>query len=398
MKERFYNFNYGLLIVSVLLIVLGILILASASREISQKTFGSPSYILFHQIKFGILPGILLGGACFFLPLATIKRWALISLLIVLVLMGLVFFPKIGISSGGASRWIGLGSISLQPSEFLKLAFIIYLAAWISGRESKSLPFKSRGKKFSLSRLKGSKSKIFHRKFAHSMESAGLGQLLIPFLIIISLISLFLIFQPDISTLGIIVLVAVLMYFVAKTQIYHSILLISAGFVGLVVLINLAPYRFNRLLTFLKADMDPMGIGYQINQALIAIGSGGLWGKGLGMGIQQFGFLPQPISDSIFAVFAEETGFIGSSFLILLFIIFAILGFKISVKSSDKFSQILALGITLWIVIQGFVNISSIVGILPLTGIPLPFVAYGGSHLIAELTGVGILLNISKTT
>jgi len=382
MRAKSHHFDYVLLIVSAFLIIIGISVLAGTSASISQKNFGSTTYILIHQIKFGILPGILFGGLCFFLPLRILKKWSPIALMVILLMMGMVFLPKIGLSLGGASRWVNLGLISFQPSEFLKIGFVIYLAAWISNREFKSSSF--------------SKTKFTLRTFTSFFEKTGVVRLLIPFLIIIGMVSLLLIFQPDISTLGIIILTAILMYFAANTRLSHTIFLILAGIAALIGLITIASYRLNRLLTFLKMGMDPMGMGYQINQALIAIGSGRIWGRGMGMGIQKYGFLPQSISDSIFAVFAEETGFIGSLFLITLFLVFARQGFKISKKASNKFFQILALGITSWIVIQGFVNIGSIAGILPLTGIPLPFISYGGSHLIAELMGVGILLNISR--
>ena len=229
----------------------------------------------------------------------------------------------------------------------------------------------------------------------HSISLTGS---LVPFLIIIGLISLFLIFQPDISTLGIIVLTAIAMYFVSGAKPLHAVFLILGGISGLIGLIVLAPYRLNRLLTFLKADADPMGMSYQIKQSLIAIGSGGVFGKGMGLGIQKFGFLPQPISDSVFAVFAEETGFIGSVILIALFLIFAWRGLKIAKRAPDKFARVAAVGIISWITIQSFVNIGAIIGILPLTRIPLPFFSYGSSHFIIELMAVGIMLNISKQT
>jgi len=161
-------------------------------------------------------------------------------------------------------------------------------------------------------------------------------------------------------------------------------------------LIKLAPYRAARLLVFLKPETDPMGMGYQIKQALIAIGSGGIFGLGLGTSGQRLGFLPQSMADSIFAIMAEETGFVGGLILIALFLVFLWRGFKIGKSSQNKFSQLLAVGISSWIVIQAFINIGSMVGILPLTGIPLPFISYGGSALVSELIGVGILLNISK--
>ena len=167
---------------------------------------------------------------------------------------------------------------------------------------------------------------------------------------------------------------------------------------SLIALIKIAPYRAERMLVFFQPGIDPLGIGFQAKQALIAVGSGGIAGVGLGMGIQKFGFLPQPISDSIFAIFAEETGFIGALALIFLFLMFLWRGFRIAKKTQNKFFQLTAIGITSWIIVQAFVNIGSMIGLLPITGIPLPFISYGGSHLIAELVGIGILLNISKQT
>ena len=186
------------------------------------------------------------------------------------------------------------------------------------------------------------------------------------------------------------------MYFLASTPIYHTILIFLIGVGGLSLLIKTSTYRFHRFITFLHPEIDPMGIGYQIKQALIAVGSGGIFGQGLGANLEKRSFLPHPMSDSIFAILAEETGFLGSFIIILLFLIFAWRGFYIGRKSEDKFSQLTALGITFWIVIQAFINIGVMLGILPLTGIPLPFFSYGGSALIAELIGIGILLNISQ--
>jgi len=371
--------DYTLLIVSFLLINIGILILASTSASLSRENFGSSAYILLRQIKFGYLPGLLLGGLCFFLPLGKIKKWSLAILLVTLLFTGLVFCPRIGVSLGGSSRWINLGIISFQPSEFLKIGFIIYLAAWISGQENK----------FSL-------KKFSHRFSKRSLDNTA--KLFIPFVAIIGIIGFIFIRQPDISTLGIIVLTAFLMYFVANTRIFHTILLFALGITAFFALMNFTSYRSNRILTFMKEGIDPMGIGYQINQSLIAIGSGGIFGKGIGIGVQKFDFLPQTTSDSIFSIFAEESGLIGSICLIALFLLFAFLGVRISKHAPDKFSKILALGIVCWITMQAFVNIGAVTEIIPLTGIPLPFISCGGSHIIAELMGLGILLNISKHT
>jgi len=354
-----------LIAVVLALLLLGILILASVSASFSQEKFGSSFYFLNHQIIFGLIPGIILAFLAFRIRLETLKKWVPVLLLINLALLLMVFLPEIGAQAGGATRWISLGPISFQPSEFLKITFILYLAAWLASRTE---------------RVK------------------GFGQTFVAFLLVISIISLFLILQPDISTLAIIVISAALMYFLATTPIWHSILIILIGMGGLSALIKIAPYRLNRLLVFLNPEVDPMGIGYQIKQAIIAVGSGGIFGQGLGMSSLRFGFLPHSMSDAIFAIFAEEAGFVGAAILILLFLIFLWRGFKIAKISQDKFSQLSALGITAWICLQGFINIASMIEILPLSGTPLPFVSYGGSALISELIGVGILLNISRSS
>lgn len=368
MKEK--RPDYILIFTVAILLILGILILFSVSASISQARFGNTYYFLSHQLLFGLIPGIiLLAFFAFKVRLALLKKWAPILLLINLILMTMVFLPKIGVESGGAARWLNLGKLTIQPSEFLKLTFILYLAAWLSSQTAQ-LKFKNPRNTF--------------------------NQTLVAFSILISLITLLLVLQSDVSTLGIIVLTATLVYFVVGTPMWHIILIILVGTISLYSLIRIAPYRANRLLVLLKPETEPMGIGYQLTQALIAVGSGGLFGLGLGMSQQKFGFLPQTLNDSIFAVFSEETGFIGSSVLVLLFLTFFWRGFKIGLNSRDKFSQILALGITFWIVIQAFINIGSMIGILPVAGVPLPFISYGGSALVSELIGVGILLNISK--
>ena len=358
--------DYIFIFIVVCLILLGGLILVSVSLPISQEKFGSSFYYLNHQIIFGLLPGLILAFSAFKIKLVSFKKWAPILLLINLIFLGMVFLPLIGVNFRGSARWINLGPISFQPSEFLKLSFILYLSSWLASRTEK---IKTKNE---------------------------FWQTLLAFLVVMGIISIFLIFQPDISTLFVIISVASLMYFLAKTPLGHSILIVFMIILAFLVLIKIAPYRFNRILVFLNPELDPMGIGYQIKQALIAIGSGGIFGSGLGLSLQKFGFLPHSISDSIFAIFAEETGFLGSLVLVLLYLVFFWRGLKIGKQSADNFSKFCAFGITFWITLQGFINIGSMIRILPLTGIPLPFISYGGSALISELIGVGILLNISK--
>lgn len=365
-----HSFDYPLLVISVVLIVFGILILSSVSAVFSQEKFGKPTYFLFHQILYGIVPGLILGFLAFRIPLSYLKKWIFPLFLINLIILGLVFIPKIGLQFGGASRWISIGPFSFQPAEFLKITFLLYLAAWISSKSGDFLDQQRKTKKSNL--------------------------MLIVFLVLLGALTLFLALQPNIGTLSIIFLVAVLVYFAAETPFWQSILVVLIGVGGLFSLIKIAPYRFARFLVFLNPETDPLGMGYQAKQALIAVGSGGVFGLGLGMSRQKFGFLPQSIGDSIFAIFAEEGGFIGAAILILLFLAFVWRGFQVLKKAKEKFAKLTALTISLWIGIQAFVNISSMIGILPLTGIPLPFISYGGSHLVAELIGVGILLNISR--
>ena len=368
--------DYTLLGILTVIILLGILILSSVSAPFSAsfttRNFGQPqpTYFLFHQIIYGLLLGLILGFIAYKIDLSLLKKYSLVFLLINLVFMGMLFVTNF--SSQGTARWLSLGPISFQPSELLKITFLLYLSSWLTSRTKK----------------------VYNKRGLENINN--LGQTLFAFLVIMGLISIFLILQPDISTLGVIISVALLVYFCANTPWWHSVFVVSIGLTSLFALIKLSSYRMDRFLVFLNPGMDPMGRGYQIQQALIAIGSGRINGSGLGLGLQKFGFLPEVMSDSIFAVFAEETGFIGAIILILLFLTFLWRGLWIVKNNNDKFSQFLAMGITSWIVIQAFVNIGAMIGILPLTGIPLPFISYGGSHLVVELIGMGILLNISK--
>ena len=206
--------------------------------------------------------------------------------------------------------------------------------------------------------------------------------------------------QPDMSTFLIIVATALATYFVSKTPLWHTFLvLLAVG--GLVIILALfSPYRFSRITSFLHPFADPLGRDYQFHQAQIAIGSGKIFGNqgffSLGMSQQKFGFLPSSMSDSIFAIIGEETGFVGSCFLIFLFLIFSWRGFKISMRAKSEFAKLLGFSITFWFIFQAIMNMGGINGLLPIAGIPLPFISYGGSHIISEMIGLGILLNISR--
>jgi len=365
--------DYILIIVTGILLILGVLILTGISASLSHAKFGNPYYFLKHQVFWGIIPGLILGFFAFKIRLDLLKKWAPFLLLANLVLAAMVFLPKIGLRLGGANRWLSFGGITFQPSEFLKLTFTIYLASWLATR-------------------------ISQQKFSGEGTEKSFSKTLIAFLMMIGLVGGLLICQPDASTLGIILITGVLMYFLAGTPIWHIILIILIGIGGSFAAVKLEPYRMRRLTIFLNPEIDPLGLGYQIKQALIAVGSGGIFGLGLGMSRQKFGFLPESMSDSIFAIFSEETGFLGAAIVIILLLLFFWRGFKISKRAKDRFGQLASFGLSSWITLQALINIGAMTAILPLAGIPLPFFSYGGSHLIAELIGVGILLNISKTT
>ena len=362
-----------LLAASLILVLLGVLILASVSAVFSMEKTGQPNYLLNHQLLYGLLPGLILGLMAFFFPLEKLKNISFWLFVLNLFFLGLLVSSRIGLNLMGASRWISLGPITFQPSEFLKISLILYLAAWLTKQEV-------------VSRANG-KSRFF----------AQLNPLL-PFLLILGVVTLLLALQPDIGTLAIIALMATVMFFLSGAPWWQNISIWVSGATIFAFLIKIAPYRLNRWLVFLNPDLDPMGRGYQLKQSLIAIGSGGFFGLGLGLSRQKFGFLPQTIGDAIFSVWAEEAGFFGAAILILVFLIFIWQGFRVSRLSKDKFSQLIGAGISFWIGFQALANIFSMTGLSPLTGVPLPFVSYGGSHLTAELIGIGLLLNISKET
>jgi len=356
----------NLLILALVLVFLGLIILSSAGIAEGQRKFDSPYYYLFHQFLNGALPGF------FFLLIFSkinYKFWRKISLPILifnLFLLLAVFSSHFGFSAKGASRWIGLGFFSFQPAETLKFSLIIYFAAWFSGRSEK---------------MKDWSYSVF------------------PFFIVLGFVGLLLALQPDVGTLGIVVLIALAMYFFAGAKASHFFSLIAVLMASFFVLINLAPYRFNRFLAFFNPTADPQGISYHINQALLGIGKGGIFGVGFGQSQQKLlSFLPETVGDSIFVVVAEELGIIGAGILIILILSLIVQLVRIAQKAPDRFSQLFLLGMAVWIAGQTFVNIGAITGLMPLTGIPLPFISYGGTSLAMLLGGLGIALNIANNS
>ncbi len=369
------HINYSFLALTTALLVSGLLFLSTLSAIASLQVFGNTSYYIFHQL-IAVLIGLVLGLIALNIPLPFLKKIAPWLLLANIAALIIVFIPLFGTKLGGASRWISIGNNTFQPSEFFKITAILYIAAWLSNRSLAG------GKKNWLMAAK---------KNYHSFIQSYL-----PFIFFLGIIAIILVLQKDMSTLGIITIALITMYFMAETPVWQTMVTIAGGFGAALLLILHKQYRLDRLMIFLHPELDPLGIGHQLNQAKLAIGSGGIFGKGLGMSVQKFGFLPESMSDSIFAILGEETGIIGCTVLILAFLAFLYLGFKIANSATDSFSKLTAVGISTWIIFQAFINIASNLGLFPLSGIPLPFFSYGGSHIIAELIAVGLLLNISK--
>lgn len=279
-----------------------------------------------------------------------------------IILTLLVFIPGIGAEQGGARSWIYI-PFSVQPSEVLKIGFIIYFAAFLSSLKNNLYQFEN-----------------------------GVSQIVI----ILGIVSVILLAQPDTGTLFIIVVTALSMFFAAGGRWKHVLGFFALGIGGILTLAVLRPYVRERLMTFINPANDALNSGWQIKQSLIAIGSGGLLGRGFGQSIQKFGYLPEPIGDSIFSVAAEEFGFIGGSLIIILFLLLALRGLNIMKRSPDSFSRLFVLGIVIMITVQSFWNIGSMLGVFPLTGIPLLFISHGGTSFIMTMFAVGIVLNISK--
>ena len=339
--------------------------LSSASSVVSYQKFQTSYYYLIHQLLFGVLPGLTLFFIASKIYYHKWQKLSLYFLVATILLLIAVFIPGIGAGYGKAKSWILFPGLSLQPAEIAKLTFILYLSSLLE----------KRGRK---------------------ITDVHFG--LLPFLFLTGIISVLIVLQPDFGTLSVIVLTSLVIYFVAGGKFLHLSLIGLGGLGLLVLLIKSAPYRAERLAVFLNPGIDPQGIGYHINQALIAVGSGGLFGVGLGNSRQKFAYLPEVFSDSIFAVIAEEMGFLICAALVILFLILLYRGFKIAKNSPDTFGKLVACGITFWFVFQAMINIMSMIGLMPMTGLPLPFISYGGSAMTVSLFAVGVLVNISKQT
>lgn len=341
----------------------GSVMISSAGIVYADVRFDDP-YFFFKRQMIGVVLGFILMIILSRVDYHKYRRWALLIFMGAIGLLILVLIPGIGTEAYGASRWIIIGPISFQPSEAMKLAMILYIAAWCAGKGTKII--------------------------------TDINEGLFSFLSILIMACFLVLVQPDVGTTGMIVVIALAIFYLAGAKMTHILTVCAFGAVAFILAVLNAPYRMARFTSFINPDADPQGTGYQIQQALIAIGSGGFFGLGLGHSKQKGLYLPEPVGDSIYAIIAEELGFIGAVVLLVVFFLFAWRGLKISAGAPDMFGKLIAGGITVWIVGQAILNIAAITALMPLTGIPLPFISYGGTSIVFTLASVGILLNISK--
>lgn len=363
MKAEKRSIDYLFLIITAVIVLAGIFAFFSASLGVLARNQSLFYSILTSQIVLGLIGGTTALYVAIRIPYSFWKKHATVILIGGIALTALVFVPYLGFAHGGARRWISILGISFQPVEFLKIAFIIYISAWLSWAKKK-------------------------------VENPLYG--ILPLVVVLGIIAGVLVFQPDTKSLILMCATGLAMLFLSGTPLKQILIL---GVVSVAVFIIVAlntPYLSQRVHTFLDPSSDPGGASYQLQQGLIAIGSGELSGRGFGQSIQKFSYLPEPQGDSIFAVIGEEFGFIGSTCVVVLYILFVMRGLWIARRAPDAFSGLLASGLVIIITLQSFMNIASITGLFPLTGVPLVFMSQGGTSLMISLASVGIILGISK--
>ncbi|MBP3038728.1 stage V sporulation protein E [Bacillaceae bacterium Marseille-Q3522] len=351
-----------LIIITFTLLAIGLIMVYSASAIWAQHNFDDSFYFAKRQLLFAGV-GIL---AMFFImniDYWTWRNWAKWILIICFALLILVLIPGIGTERNGSTSWIGVGAFSIQPSEFMKLAMIAFLGKFLSERQKQIISFKE-----------------------------GLA----PSLGIVFLAFGMIMCQPDLGTGTVMIGTSLVMIFISGARIFHFVILGVIGLAGFAALVLSAPYRIRRITSFLDPWEDPLGTGFQIIQSLYAVGPGGLFGLGLGQSRQKFFYLPEPQTDFIFAILSEELGFIGGSFVLLCFALLLWRGIRIALGAPDLYGSFLAVGIISMIAIQVMINIGVVTGLMPVTGITLPFLSYGGSSLTLMLMAIGVLLNISR--
>ena len=360
-RERVRKPDYIMVGLIIAMIVIGLLMVYSASVVSSFNTTNDPNFYFNRHLMY-----VALGLGVFYvasrIKYTFWKGLAPLFLVGALLMSVLVFIPGIGMNHGGADRWINIGSFTLQPSEFLKLGVVLYMA-------------------------------FFFERVGRGINTM---KAFLPFVVALIIIGVLVMAQPDLGTFTVIATVSVVMFFTAGGHLLHIGTLVVAGIGGIIALIAAAPYRMQRFLVFLNPSADTSGAGYQINQALIAIGTGGLFGLGFNQSRQKYQYLPEAQTDSIVAVMAEELGFIRMVIFIAILVFLILKGMDIARRAPDVFSKLLVVGVITWVGYQSIVNIGAMTSLLPLTGVPLPFISFGGTSLIVLLFAFGIVVNISR--
>jgi cell division protein FtsW len=342
--------------------LIGLVMVLSASSVDSLRTYGSPWYFFERQMLWvGLGSGALLFSAR--VDYRRWRRWSLLGLAGVVFLLLAVLVPGVGIAVAGSRRWLGVGGWRVQPSEFAKLALIVYLADLLARRAAR-------------------------------MRDAAYTTL--PVLLAVGLLGVLVMKEPDMGTTMVLAAIAFAILWVAGAPLGTVGLLLAGGGAFGLILAKAAPYRWHRLTAFLHPFADASNTGYQSAQALVAMGGGKLSGVGLGAGRASWGFLPNQHTDFIFAVIGEELGLVGTLVIVALFAVFTVLGVRAALRAPDRFGALVAAGITAWIVGEAVINIGAVVGLLPVTGVPLPFISFGGSSLVIAMFATGILLNVAK--
>jgi cell division protein FtsW len=358
--------DYWLLTIILIMVMFGTVMVFSSSFAIGVREEGGDGFYFLTRHLIYLMVGLAGMLIAMSVDYHVWRKIALPGLLLVMALLAvMVIFPSLAPEVWGASRWIQVGPISIQPSEFAKLGLVLYLASWLA----------SKGPRV--------------REFNYG---------LIPFSVLMGILVGLVMLQPDLGTSLLLTAIGLSMVLVAGANLLHLGTISIVGGAAFLTLALTESYRRDRILVFLNPDADLRNLGWQLAQAKLAIGSGGLFGVGLGASYQKFAWLPAAHHDAIFAVIAEELGLIGAGFVLMLFIMLAWRGYRVAMRAPDAFGSLVAVGIVTWMIVQASINIGGITTTIPFTGIPIPFISYGGSSLVVSLVAIGILLNISRQT
>ncbi len=354
--------DHLLLATVVALLVVGLLSLYSASFAVGEREYGNPNYFIVRQAVFALV-GLAAMLALMRLDYRRLGRLSVLLMLASIVGLVAVLIPGVGVVRYGSARWLDVGPAEVQPSEVAKLGLVLYMSAWLASR-------------------------------GEHIRHLSLGFL--PFVIIVGLVCGLVLVEPDMGTAVVLLAVATTLFFLAGAPISHLALFLVLGALVSYAVVLTHDYRLARVEAFLAPEADPYGKGFQLIQLKTALASGGLLGLGWGAGRQKFGFVPGAHTDGVFAILGEEMGFVGAMAVVALFALLVGRGIYIALRVRDPFGRLVAVGVSAWLGYQTFINLGGISGLIPLTGIPLPFFSYGGSALIANLAAVGLLLSVSR--